>query len=99
MQGDLKQFLIATHKGSTTELTAVQSIAILLQLAKGMDHIANNRLIHKDFAARNCLISSSLGAKVSMPRMIREPYSQEYCKHINQVGITVKAMLENIVFL
>lgn len=83
----MKQFLVATRKGSTTELTAAQSIAVLLQLAKGMDHISTNRLVHKDFAARNCLISSSLGAKVSMPRMIREPYSQEYCKHINQVNL------------
>lgn len=86
--GDLKQFLVATKKGSTTELTVAQSVAVVLQLAKGMEHISNNRLVHKDLAARNCLITSSLGAKISIPRMMREPYSQEYCKHINQVRIS-----------
>lgn len=85
LQGDLKQFLIATQKGGTTELTIPQCVAVIHQLAKGMEHLSNNRLVHKDLAARNCLITSALGAKISMPRLIKEPYSQEYCKHLNQV--------------
>ncbi|GLV45808.1 off-track [Carabus blaptoides fortunei] len=83
--GDLKQFLIATQKGGTTELTIPQCVAVIHQLAKGMEHLSNNRLVHKDLAARNCLITSALGAKISMARMIKEPYSQEYCKHLNQL--------------
>ncbi|XP_072398621.1 tyrosine-protein kinase-like otk isoform X1 [Diabrotica undecimpunctata] len=83
--GDLKKFLVATKTGSPPPLTAVQAVAVLHQLARGMDYLANNRQVHKDLAARNCLISSLLVAKVGLPRLTRDPYSQEYCKHVNQV--------------
>ncbi|KAJ8982308.1 hypothetical protein NQ317_001168 [Molorchus minor] len=74
------------HKAKNTPpLTSVQSVAILHQLSRGMDHLANNRMVHKDLAARNCLVSSTLIAKVSLPRLTRDPYSQEYCKHVNQI--------------
>ncbi|KAF5297401.1 hypothetical protein FQR65_LT01332 [Abscondita terminalis] len=83
--GDLKQFLIATKKGSSTSLTTVQSVAVIHQLARGMEHLSSSRYVHRDLAARNCLITSGLMGKVAMPRLTKEPYSQEYCKHINNV--------------
>ncbi|KAJ8929669.1 hypothetical protein NQ314_017619 [Rhamnusium bicolor] len=83
--GDLKKFLMATQNGSPPALTPVQSVGILHQLSRGMDHLANNRLVHKDLAARNCLVSSTLVAKIGLPRLTRDPYSQEYCKHVNHV--------------
>ncbi|KAJ8952010.1 hypothetical protein NQ318_023450, partial [Aromia moschata] len=84
-RGDLKKFLLATQTDSTPSLTSVQCVAILHQLSRGMDHLANSRMVHKDLAARNCLVSSTLVAKVSLPRLTRDPYSQEYCKHVNQI--------------
>lgn len=83
--GDLKQFLVATQKGSPPPLTAVQCVAIVHQLSRGMEHLASLRMIHKDLAARNCLVTSTLKAKIGMPRLTRDPYSQEYCKHSNNV--------------
>lgn len=50
-----------------------------------MDHFSAQRYVHKDLAARNCLVTSTLTAKVGMPRLSRDPYSQEYCKHMNQI--------------
>lgn len=50
-----------------------------------MDHLSSARMVHKDLAARNCLITSKLVAKVGLPRLTRDPYSQEYCKHANQI--------------
>ncbi|CAG9824276.1 unnamed protein product [Phaedon cochleariae] len=83
--GDLKKFLLATQTGKSPALTPVQSVAIVHQLGRGMQHLANHRLVHKDVAARNCLVSSTLVAKVGMCRLTRDPYSQEYCKHVNQI--------------
>ncbi|RZC31861.1 Pkinase Tyr domain containing protein [Asbolus verrucosus] len=83
--GDLKQFLVATQKGSPPPLTPVQCVGIIHQLSRGLDHLAASRLIHRDLAARNCLITSSLKAKVGLPRLTRDPYSQEYCKHMNNI--------------
>jgi PTK7 protein tyrosine kinase 7 len=87
--GDLKQFLVATQKDSPPPLTPVQCVAIIHQLCRGLDHLAAARLLHKDLAARNCLVTSTLKAKVGLPRLTRDPYSQEYCKHMNQVIIIV----------
>lgn len=91
--GDLKQFLVATQKGNPPPLTSIQCVAILHQLSRGMDHLSASRFIHRDLAARNCLVSSTLIAKIGMPRLIRDPYSQEYCKHVNQVNINIKLTL------
>ncbi|XP_060519446.1 tyrosine-protein kinase-like otk [Cylas formicarius] len=83
--GDLKKFLVATKGDSPPPLTTGQSVGIVHQLSRGMEHLAHNRMIHKDLAARNCLVTSTLVVKIGMPRLSRDPYSQEYCKHINQV--------------
>ncbi|CAG9864509.1 unnamed protein product [Phyllotreta striolata] len=83
--GDLKKFLVATQSGTPPPLTAAQSVAVLHQIARGMEYLSNNRQVHKDLAARNCLISSLLVAKVGLPRLTRDPYSQEYCKHVNNI--------------
>nr|XP_022915980.1 tyrosine-protein kinase-like otk isoform X2 [Onthophagus taurus] len=83
--GDLKQFLVATQKGEPPQLTPVQCVAIIQQLARGMDHLASSRMIHKDLAARNCVITSKLVAKIGIPRTTRDPYSMEYCKHMNHI--------------
>lgn len=83
--GDLKKFLVATKTGTPPPLTTVQCVGIIHQLCRGMDHLANNRMVHKDLAARNCLVTSSLVVKVGIPKLSRDPYSQEYCKHVNQV--------------
>ncbi|XP_076264901.1 tyrosine-protein kinase-like otk isoform X2 [Rhynchophorus ferrugineus] len=83
--GDLKKFLVATKSGTPPPLTIPQCLAIIHQLARGMDHLASNRMVHKDLAARNCLVTSNLMVKIGMPKLSRDPYSQEYCKHVNQI--------------
>ncbi|XP_061943350.1 inactive tyrosine-protein kinase 7-like [Apis cerana] len=95
--GDLKQFLIASRKDSTSsptheskpprapQLSVAQILSLSNQAAKGLKHLADTRLVHKDIAARNCLIASNLTIKISLPCMTKEPYQQEYTKHRNQV--------------
>lgn len=76
---------MATQKGDPPKLTSVQCLTIAQQIAKGMDYLSTARMVHKDLAARNCVVTSKLVAKVGLARLTREPYSQEYCKHMNQV--------------
>lgn len=94
--GELKQFLIASRKDEVSnpnpdakprapQLSVAQILALGNQAARGLKHIADNRLVHKDIAARNCLIASNLTLKISMTCMTKEPYHQEYAKHRNQV--------------
>ncbi|XP_043799243.1 tyrosine-protein kinase-like otk [Apis laboriosa] len=95
--GDLKQFLIASRKDNTSsptheskpprapQLSVAQILSLSNQAAKGLKHLADTRLVHKDIAARNCLIASNLTIKISLPCMTKEPYQQEYTKHRNQV--------------
>ena len=71
LQGDLKQFLWATRKDNgkmnvtLPPLNLAQKITICNQVALGMEALANHRLVHKDLAARNVLISPTLDVKVS----------------------------------
>ncbi|XP_061509082.1 tyrosine-protein kinase-like otk [Anopheles gambiae] len=98
--GDLKQFLLATSpitppngtvdskKDATTKpppLNVPQILALAHQIGRGMDAIYKARIIHKDLATRNCIISSDFSAKISMPALGRDKYSKEYCKHRNQL--------------
>lgn len=82
--------MVATQKGDPPKLTAVQCLTITQQIARGMDHISTSRIIHKDLAARNCVVTSKLVTKVGLARLTREPYSQEYCKHMNQVNSLIQ---------
>lgn len=90
----MKQFLLATRGNKNgpqskspqpPQLSVTQIIQLANQIALGMEHLANQRLVHKDLAARNCLIASNLTVKVSLQGLCKDTYSKEYCKHHNQV--------------
>uniref|UniRef100_A0A182LT88 Tyrosine-protein kinase-like otk n=1 Tax=Anopheles culicifacies TaxID=139723 RepID=A0A182LT88_9DIPT len=98
--GDLKQFLLATSPvtppngtvdnkkdagSKPPPLNVPQILALAHQIGRGMDAIYKARIIHKDLATRNCIISSDFSAKISMPALARDKYSKEYCKHRNQL--------------
>lgn len=92
--GDLKQYLLASKskevageggKPSAPQLTVPQIISLANQAARGLKHVSDHRLVHKDVAARNCLISSNLTLKITMNCMTKEPHQQEYTKLRNQL--------------
>lgn len=74
--GDLKQYLMASSKQSPLKIEQILSIA--QQVARGMDAIYRARYIHKDLAARNCVINANLDVKVSYPSASKDMYNQEY---------------------
>ncbi|CAH0388728.1 unnamed protein product [Bemisia tabaci] len=90
--GDLKQFLLATRKDHPTAgkprpppLSVPQILSMAHQVALGMEHLTNHRLLHKDLAARNCLIVSNLSVKISLSSLSVDTYSSEYFKFHNQL--------------
>lgn len=92
--GDLKQFLLATRKDNPRksprppQLSIPQIVAMSNQIALGMEYLSNHRFIHKDLAARNCLVRSTLDIKISNPSLSKDTYSCEYCRyHGNQLPI------------
>lgn len=73
--GDLKQFLISTTDASdlsTKQLKPREVLSIAHQIARAMDACYRSRYIHKDLAARNCVITSNFVAKVSYPSLNRD---------------------------
>lgn len=84
--GDLKQLLISTRDGrdsSAKQLKNREILSIAHQLARAMDAVYRSRYIHKDLAARNCVITSNFVAKVSYPALNRDTYCKEYYKNKN----------------
>lgn len=84
--GDLKQFLISTRNAAdstTKQLKNREILSIAHQIARAMDAIYRSRYIHKDLAARNCVITSNFVAKVSYPALNRDTYCKEYYKDKN----------------
>uniref|UniRef100_A0A3B1IRW7 Inactive tyrosine-protein kinase 7 n=1 Tax=Astyanax mexicanus TaxID=7994 RepID=A0A3B1IRW7_ASTMX len=80
--GDLKQFL-RISKGKDEKLkpqpiSTKTKISICAQVAAGMEHLSNQRFVHKDLAARNCLISGQRQVKVSALGLSKDVYNSEY---------------------
>lgn len=75
-RGCLKDFL----KSDKAALSQVQLLRMAWQIGRGMDGIYRARYIHKDLAARNCLLTSSLDVKVSYPAVHTDQHGGEYFK-------------------
>lgn len=51
-------------------------VSICAQVAHGMDHLSRQRFVHKDLAARNCLISGQRHVKISSLSLSQDVYSR-----------------------
>lgn len=95
--GDLKQYL-STAKTDASKLndtkpnikplrpsihTMEQTLSMAQQIARGMDAVYRARYIHKDVAARNCIILNNFTVKISYPALNKEPYNHEYYLYKN----------------
>ncbi|KAL1124689.1 hypothetical protein AAG570_001313 [Ranatra chinensis] len=71
-------------KPKPPELTLKVILSFVHQLALGMECISNHRLVHKDLAARNCLVSSDLNLKISLSALAKDTYNKEYFMYRNK---------------
>ncbi|XP_076831299.1 inactive tyrosine-protein kinase 7 [Brachyhypopomus gauderio] len=99
--GDLKQFLrISKSKDEKLKPQPISSktkLSICAQVAAGMEHLSNQRFVHKDLAARNCLISSQRQVKVSALGLSKDVYNSEYYHH-RQAWIPLRWLPSESVF-
>ncbi|KAF6115712.1 protein tyrosine kinase 7 (inactive) [Phyllostomus discolor] len=93
--GDLKQFLRISkskdEKLKAQPLNTKQKVALCTQVALGMEHLSNNRFVHKDLAARNCLVSAQRQVKVSALGLSKDVYNSEYY-HFRQAWVPLRWM-------
>uniref|UniRef100_A0A8C2JNJ2 Protein tyrosine kinase 7a n=1 Tax=Cyprinus carpio TaxID=7962 RepID=A0A8C2JNJ2_CYPCA len=99
--GDLKQYLRVSkskdEKVKVQPLSTKQKVSVCLQVARGMEHLSNQRFVHKDLAARNCLISSKRQIKVSALGLSKDVYNNEYY-HYHQSWIPLRWLPSEAVF-
>ena len=87
--GDLKQYLLATRSDNASTikaepLTKVQLLKIAIQISNAMCYLTEQFCVHKDLAARNCLISSSLDIKVTSCSLSNDTYANDYIRFKNK---------------
>ncbi|XP_044758966.1 discoidin domain-containing receptor 2-like isoform X2 [Coccinella septempunctata] len=85
--GDLCQFLqdhVAETAKSPTSTARTLSLSCLIymatQIAAGMKYLESQRFVHKDLAARNCLVGKRYEIKISDFGSCRQIYSSDYCQ-------------------
>ncbi|KAL3050064.1 hypothetical protein OYC64_012169 [Pagothenia borchgrevinki] len=99
--GDLKQFLrISKSKDDQVKSQPISTktkVSICAQVAHGMEHLSNHRFVHKDLAARNCMINSQRRVKVSALSLSKDVYNSEYY-HYRQAWIPLRWLPSESVF-
>ncbi|XP_077469831.1 inactive tyrosine-protein kinase 7 isoform X2 [Stigmatopora argus] len=99
--GDLKQYLrISKNKDDKIKSQPISTktkVSICAQVAHGMEHLSNHRFVHKDLAARNCLVSSQRRVKVSALSLSKDVYKCEYY-HYRQAWIPLRWLPSESVF-
>uniref|UniRef100_A0A7N8Y2Q4 Inactive tyrosine-protein kinase 7 n=1 Tax=Mastacembelus armatus TaxID=205130 RepID=A0A7N8Y2Q4_9TELE len=99
--GDLKQFLRISKskddKVKSQPISTKTKVSICAQVAHGMEHLSNHRFVHKDLAARNCLINSQRRVKVSSLSLSKDVYNSEYY-HYRQAWIPLRWLPAESVF-
>lgn len=99
--GDLKQFLRISktkdEKVKSQPISTKTKVSICAQVAHGMEHLSNHRFVHKDLAARNCLINSQRRVKVSSLSLSKDVYNSEYY-HYRQAWIPLRWLPSESVF-
>ena len=82
--GDLKAYIRKARPNEThprSLLSIVQLVDIAAQAAAGVAYLASRLFVHRDIAARNCLVgenNNQLSVKVSDFGMARDIYQEEY---------------------
>ncbi|XP_040917186.1 ALK tyrosine kinase receptor [Toxotes jaculatrix] len=95
--GDLKTFLRETRPRleHPSSLTMVDLLSVARDIAKGCQYLEENQFIHRDIAARNCLLTckgAGRVAKIGDFGMARDIYRASYYRKGGRAMLPVKWM-------
>lgn len=79
--GNLKLFLRQCKLAEANNPQAISQqdlVHMAIQIACGMSYLARREVIHKDLAARNCVIDDSMQVKITDNALARDLYPMDY---------------------
>jgi len=72
--GNLKKWLTGCHQPVSTH----QCVSLGLELLSALKHLHKRQIIHRDVAARNCYLTSSLSIKLCDPALSKDIFPNDY---------------------
>merc|ERR1719347_166916 len=99
LYGDLKTYLLARrhlvrddNRDEVGEVSDTKLTQMSLDVAMGLSYLADQKYVHRDVAARNCLVNSARRVKLADFGMTRAMYESDYYRFSRKGMLPVRWM-------